>query len=77
MICTHFVLDIQSIIPYLYKLTDSEDVAIKELAYSTFANIYIYVLLAAAKVMRKAEERDREMWDCAESMRKSLLKVEL
>ena len=61
-----FLIDIYSIIPYLYDLTDTDNATIKELAYSTFSNVYIYALLAAAKVMRSADRDVRDMWEKAE-----------
>lgn len=68
-------IDIHDIVPYLYDLTDTNDSVIKESAYTTFSNVYIYVLLAAAKVMRSADHVVREMWEKAEKMRKSLIRV--
>ena len=54
---------------------DTDNATIKELAYSTFSNVYIYALLAAAKVMRSADRDVRDMWEKAEKMRKALVGV--
>ena len=56
-------------------MRDSRDSSMKELVFSTFANIYIFVLLAAARVVHHAKQEIKEMWRMSEKMKEELVGV--